>query len=1279
LKEQEATMAERVPFINRKTELAQIKKLIRERNTRRVLCIQATGGIGKTRLLQEVREQYTKDALIIGIIDFDDLALRIPANIDFKIAKQIGQNVFDAYLQSLQAYNQIRRQGVSPGRLAQKKLEVHQAFLDGFNEFSTQRRVALLLDTTDTLEGTEAWNYIVTELSQRLKNLLLIVAGRNAEKIYEELRSKIGRDAQFIELPPLDIEASKSYLDQKQELLYVRLEPELAEKLLLLAGGRPILIDLAVEWLAREIPLDWLIESSLQDLESLSDDEREQRREEFERQLVRHIAQIRTAMDRLTLVMSRVYPLDVVMIAELLKMPKDEARALFEEAQTYVFVKSLPDGRISLHDEMRRMVNKHVWPEADPDESRPRRDSELAAACLDHKAQTIQAQIDQSDEEQVAHIQKDITIDPLSEREVLRQQLWTLKVRALRHRLYLDPNRGFAEFDRLFRDAFNKRDSDFCIMLRETTKGHRRDLSKENQIRLDMSKGLLAILRGDLKEAVDLIHTGLEHLEQLGVTKDLDRIYNSLGYCYRLQGNWELAIASYERALHYSNLEHDAKQIAETMNNIANVCQFSGEFERGLRYTKTSLKIREKLGDTLSIANSCYVRGVIMWAIGNVAEATDYLERAKNLYQELRDEVRVAWVDRQIGYLYYCIGDLDTAREYLERATAVFRERNVKSNLADALNMLSRVVRRSSIAGRTKEELFQEAERYAREGLEAAKEIGDRYGIAQCHLTLCILYYRWGGEYRQTREYYEQAPEYYNRAREHYTEGYPTARDGNYLDLLTAYHMSAGNVAYDEGLLAHDDGDAASATRKWDEAFAHYLEECRFSATYKELRFDRALGTLASRLMNLPIPTLTQKHCNELIYRWKKRGLDHQYPQLVAECEQVKHFLDTPEERVVSQLSQSHWDLLMMGHWEGALETGRYLLEHNRVYLRNLDVIHALNHNAFALRQLGRFSEARRLCTHSLHIGERLLEYDKDQAGMVDSPRESEEAEGKRDKEVKRAKSVVAECNYVMGQINWIAGNTAQVEPHLRTARELFEDSGNVVWAARVRRFEGLLHFYVRNLRKAADLLEQARICFEEREQFADLAEVLSVESRVLTKSRQYELARQKAERANEIARKIGNNYFIAESLIGLYRLNSREARIAYESGNQEGATDYFDLAQQCLQEGIDISHRFGYDLLISVCEQIAAANAFDKGEQGKAFEHYVKALEHGARFDYARLHRALDPCIDRLVQLPEDQIRYYADYVVREWKARGLDTEFPDVVNAFELIKEYREYVSQA
>jgi tetratricopeptide (TPR) repeat protein len=1231
-------MAERVPFINREDELSQIERLINEQGTRRVLCIHAPGGIGKTRLLQEVREQYAEQVFITEIIDFDDFALRIPTNIELAITEQIGRKTFNTYLQSLQTYHQARREGASPGRLAQKRLEARQAFIDSFNGFSTGQRTVLLLDTTETLEGTDAWNYVVDILSQRLKNLLLIIAGREAQKIYQELEHEIGRDVGLIELPSLDEEASEEYLRLKQELLHITLEPELTKKLLQLAGGRPILIDLAVEWLAREIPLEWLIESELEELKSLSDDQMDKRREEFEYQLVGHIAQIRTPMDRLTLLMSRVYPLDEEMIGELLQVPDDRAARLFRDAKSCVFVKSFPDGRISLHDEMRRMVEERLWPEADPDESRQRRDSELAVASLERRVRALQAQINQHEAAEQAHPQQDITTDPFSGREVLKQRLWALQTRALRHRMYLKPDQGFREFNALFQKSFNRRDSDFCIMLREIAGKYRDNLSEENRIRLDLSQGLLDILKGDLEAAVNRIRAELGHLEQLKVTRDLDRTCNSLGYCYRLQGDWELAIASYERALYFSNLEGDGRQIAETMNNIANVCRYNGDFERGLRYSKISLKIREKLGDELSIANSCYVCGMISWEIGNTAEAATYLKRARELYQKLEDQVRAAWVDKYTGYFHYRIGDTETATEYLEQAAAIFSERNAKSDLADTLNMLSRVARRRGFTERPleqKEEAFKEAEGCALEGLEIAQEVGDHYKIAECNLTLCSLYYRWTGEYYETSKSHEEAQKFYKQAQEHYERGFPIAREGNYNDLLSVYHMVAGNVAYDEGLLAYDSGNKRTATRKWDEAFEHYLDECYISASYKEARFDRALSELALRLMRLPDPEITQQYCDFLMRQWEKRKLDRQYPQLVAECKQVKEFLVTPEEYVVRQISQIQEDLFTMGDWRGAVKAGRQVLEHNQVYLRNSDVVRALNVSAFALRQQGHFFQARRLCSQGLHIGEVIEDW-----------------------------AAVAESRYIMGTIHWIVGNTAEAATQLRRARELFEGKlKDAVKAARVHRYEGFLYYRIGNLEKSLELLERAQVCFEKHNQLADLAEVLAVESRVLGKSERYEEAKQAAARANEIARKLGNNYVVAETLISLHTLNTREGQAAQ--------------AQQCLQEGRESAHRFGYDLLISVYEQLVGDIAFDEGSLGQAFEHYVAALAHGAKFEYARLHRTLDPCIDRLVGLPQDLIRYYADYVVREWRARNLDTEFPDVINTFELVKEYREYVS--
>ena len=50
-------MSKQVQFINRKSELAKAKALIQEWDTQRMWCLQAGGGIGKTRLLAEIRNR----------------------------------------------------------------------------------------------------------------------------------------------------------------------------------------------------------------------------------------------------------------------------------------------------------------------------------------------------------------------------------------------------------------------------------------------------------------------------------------------------------------------------------------------------------------------------------------------------------------------------------------------------------------------------------------------------------------------------------------------------------------------------------------------------------------------------------------------------------------------------------------------------------------------------------------------------------------------------------------------------------------------------------------------------------------------------------------------------------------------------------------------------------------------------------------------------------------------------------------------------------------------
>lgn len=113
------TMFHRMPFIGRHTELNQIDGVIQQWGTRQVICLHGPGGIGKTRLLEEICLQHkpNQSLLTAPIIDFDDLALFLPENIERQIAERLSPDIFEPYLRSLLDWRKMEEAGVSADAL----------------------------------------------------------------------------------------------------------------------------------------------------------------------------------------------------------------------------------------------------------------------------------------------------------------------------------------------------------------------------------------------------------------------------------------------------------------------------------------------------------------------------------------------------------------------------------------------------------------------------------------------------------------------------------------------------------------------------------------------------------------------------------------------------------------------------------------------------------------------------------------------------------------------------------------------------------------------------------------------------------------------------------------------------------------------------------------------------------------------------------------------------------------------------------------------------------
>ena len=657
-------MSGQMPFIGREKELAEIKRLIEEEGTRRVLCINGVGGIGKTRLLTEIYHQYAGNPhnylLVTNILDFDNRVLHLPENLERQIAQQLDEATFEPYLRNLLDWRKMEAVGVSREGLEKQSQRVRQMFIACFNHLAQAHRIALLLDTTEKLEDEEVWERLISVM-EASQNTIFLLAGRNAKEVWERLTtSSIGDNARLLDLQPFDDKVGAQYLEQKDRGLGIHIETELKKKLLLLSGGRPILLDLAVEWLTREQPLTWMIEKSLDELLGLTEVQLTPYKEEFERRLVRHIIQIVEPIDRLTLVMSRIYPLSPKMIAKLLNLSPTDSNHLFDEAQTYVFIKSLPDTRITLHDEMRRMVEVYVWPDAYP-VGRRRRDSRRAAELFEEEDKLLREKLTERETGDLGGLFEQAVLTRT--RDIIHQQ-W------IEHSLYSEVESGFMVWKKIVDQRRIKKEFRFAYGLIELAELYYDQFDFEQKFTFDMLKVRLTNDTGQVREAERMLHYLLD--KNINNRKRKADIYNVLAQVEAKLGKLKEARAHQLECLNIVT-DTNPKFVGPVANLVGNYHERLGELKKAETYYKLALGSTDK-GNKRLIAGLLNNLGYVYGLQIRYRQMELYCRQAIQIWSEIGADREIGRAENTMAIFSRVQGRYDEAIELLERAISRYKE-----------------------------------------------------------------------------------------------------------------------------------------------------------------------------------------------------------------------------------------------------------------------------------------------------------------------------------------------------------------------------------------------------------------------------------------------------------------------------------------------------------------------------------------------------------------------------------------------------------------------------
>ncbi|MGV3763030.1 tetratricopeptide repeat-containing sensor histidine kinase [Parapedobacter sp.] len=187
--------------------------------------------------------------------------------------------------------------------------------------------------------------------------------------------------------------------------------------------------------------------------------------------------------------------------------------------------------------------------------------------------------------------------------------------------------------------------------------------------------GLLYRYHQYYAQAVPLHQKAFDLTEHMAIPSLSKMIFaNNTGVAARHNGNFDVSVAYYLKALAIAEKEQDTKN-QEIANNGLGIALMSipGREEEALQYLRQALDIAKASNNTLGQAMNYLSIGSYYDEIGDHRTAREYLAELQRLNEEMDDKNGMAITLEAIGNSYLKEGkDLQTAETYFERSLSLY-------------------------------------------------------------------------------------------------------------------------------------------------------------------------------------------------------------------------------------------------------------------------------------------------------------------------------------------------------------------------------------------------------------------------------------------------------------------------------------------------------------------------------------------------------------------------------------------------------------------------------
>ena len=220
------------------------------------------------------------------------------------------------------------------------------------------------------------------------------------------------------------------------------------------------------------------------------------------------------------------------------------------------------------------------------------------------------------------------------------------------------------------------------------------------------------------QEAVEMLNEILPSVRESGDNDALAECLSVLSTSYTRMGAMNLALAAQTECYHLDLETGEPSYISSSLNNLAGICIYLGEYDMALDYILEAIRYEEPLGNPAALAVRYGLASEAYQMKNNLAESEEYALKALEITRQTGDEVKIAVRKSQLSEVYLKTGRLKEARALLEEAIEVLEKNSAKHSLSIALRQMG-----SAALG---EGNSREAYNYFSRALAMSEELGNK-------------------------------------------------------------------------------------------------------------------------------------------------------------------------------------------------------------------------------------------------------------------------------------------------------------------------------------------------------------------------------------------------------------------------------------------------------------------------------------------------------------------------------------------------------------------------